>query len=61
MKNWSNPGIDGITNFWSKKLTVTWTALMRSIKKRAEEPRNIAKLITDERTVLLPKGEDIKN
>ena len=34
---------------------------MRSIKKRTEEPRNIAKLITDERTVLLPKGEDIKN
>ena len=61
MKNWPTPGADGITNFWSEKLTVTWTALMKSIKKWTEEPRNIPKLTTDERTVLLPKGEDLKN
>lgn len=29
--NWSAPRVDGIKNVWWKKLTGTWTALMRSM------------------------------
>ena len=53
-KNWTAPGIDGIQNFWRKKLTLTWKAIIDCFKKWMEQPEEIP-------TVLLPKTEDVSN
>ena len=42
-KNWSAPGIDGIQNFWWKKLSGVWKALIKSMNRWIEEPETIPK------------------
>ena len=32
-KNWSSPGIDGIQNYWIKKMTAVWQAEVNEINK----------------------------
>ena len=59
--NWSAPGIDGIQNFWWKKLRGTWKAMVKSFKKWIEQPEIIPEWITQGRTVLLPKLEDLSD
>ena len=56
-KNWSSPGIDGIPNFWWKKLKGTWKPLVKSFKKWIDQPESIPDWVTYGRTVLLPKSE----
>ena len=40
-KNWSAPGIDGIQNFWWKKFSGVWKALVKSMNRWIEEPETI--------------------
>ena len=58
-KNWSAPGIDGIQNFWWKKLTSTWRPLTNTIKCWIYRPELIPTWITHGRTVLIPKSEEL--
>ena len=60
-KNWTAPGIDGIQNLWWKKLTGTWKAIIDCFKKWMEQPEEIPTWLTQGRTVLLPKTEDVSN
>ena len=60
-KNWSSPGIDGVQNFYWKKLKGTWSALTRCFNKWVEQPEEIPDWLTQGRTVLLPKSEDLSN
>ena len=60
-KNWTAPGTDGIQNFWWKKLTGTWKVIIDYFKKWMEQPEEIPTWLTQGRTVLLPKTEDVSN
>ena len=40
-KGWTAPGIDGIQNFWWKKLEPTQKALTRAITKIKEDNMNM--------------------
>ena len=60
-KNWSAPGIDGIPNFYWKKLRGTWSALLRCFNLWIEQPGEIPAWLTQGRTVLLPKTEELSN
>jgi hypothetical protein len=60
-KNWSTPGIDGMQNFWWKKLRGTWKAMVKSFNKWIEQPEIIPEWITQGRTVLLPKLDDLSD
>ena len=57
-KNWSAPGIDGITNYWWKTLTATRKPLARAMQKWVDDNTTIPQWITVGRTVLLPKAKD---
>ena len=59
--NWSTHGIDGIQNFWWKKLRGTWKAMVKSFNKWIEQPEIIPEWITQGRTVLLPKLDDLSD
>ena len=60
-KNWTAPGIDGIQNFWWKKLTETWKAITDCFTKWMEWPEEIHTWLTQGQTVLLAKTEDVSN
>ena len=60
-KNWSAPGIDGIQNFWWKKLKGACNSMIRCFNQWIEHPEEIPTWITQERTVLLPMSEDLSN
>ena len=53
-KNWSAPGIDGIQNFWWKKLKGALNSIIRCFNQWIEHPEEIPTWIMQERTVLLP-------
>ena len=55
------PGIDGIPNFYWKKLRGTWSALLRCFNIWVEQPDKIPEWLTQGRTVLLPKTEELSN
>ena len=59
--NWSTHGIDGIQNFWWKKLRGTWKAMVKSFNKWIEQPEIKPEWITQGRTVLLPKLDDLSD
>ena len=40
-KNWLAPGIDGIQNFWWKKLTSTWRPLTNAMNSWIDRPELI--------------------
>ena len=54
-KNWTAPGIDGVQNFWWKKVTGTWKAITDCFKKWMEQPEEIPTWLTQGQTVLLQK------
>ena len=58
-KNWTTPGIDGIKNFWWKRLNPA----RRGLKRALEQVRNNDDLLPvwwpSGRTVLLPKTKDL--
>ena len=58
-KNWSAPGIDGITNYWWKTLTATRKPLARAMQKWVDDNTTIPQWIAVGRTVLLPKAKDL--
>ena len=58
-KNWSAPGLDGIQNFWWKKLRGSWKAVVMCFKRWVEQPDTIPERVTEGRTILLPKSEDL--
>ena len=60
-KNWSAPGIDGIPNFYWKKLRGTWGSLLSCFNRWVEQPDEIPEWVTQGRTVLLPKTENLSN
>ena len=60
-KNWSAPGIDGITNYWWKTLTATRKPLARAMQKWVDDNTTIPQWIAVGRTVLLPKAKDLSS
>ena len=60
-KNWSAPGIDGVRKFWWKKFRGVWSAILRCFNQWLEKPDEIPDSLTQGRTVLLPKNEDLSN
>ena len=60
-KNWSVPGIDGMPNFWWKKMRGAWSSLIQCFKKWVDQPEEIPEWMTQGRTVLQPKSEDLSN
>ena len=60
-KNWSTQGIDRIQNFWWKKLKGAWKSIIRCFTRWREQPEVIPDKLTQGRTVLLPKTEDLSN
>ena len=60
-KNWSIPGIDGITNYWQKTLTATRKPLARAMQIWVDDNTTIPQWIAVGRTVLLPKAKDLSS
>ena len=60
-KNWSAPGIDGITNYWWKTLTATGKPPARAMQKWVDDNTTILQWIAVGRTVLLPKTKDLSS
>ena len=60
-KNWSSSGIDGIQNYWWKKFIGARKSMVQCMKRWIEDPEQMPRWITDGRTVLLPKTEDLGN
>ena len=60
-KNWSAPGIDGISNFWWKTLRSIWGKLATAIQAWIEYSNKVPKWLTLGRTVLIPKTEDLSS
>ena len=60
-KNWSAVGIDGVQNFWWKKFRGTWSSILRCFNQWIEQPDEIPEWLTQGRTVLLTKIEDLSN
>ena len=58
-KNWSSPGIDGIQNFWIKKMTTAWEAEVSEINKYLNGEKEILEWLGRGRTVLIPKSNNL--
>ena len=55
-KNWSAPGIDGIPNFYWKKLRGTWSSLLRCFNLWVEQPDEIPEWLTQEAYCFVTKN-----
>ena len=60
-KNWTAPGIDGIQNFWWKRLKPARKALKRAFEKNKNGNKLIPVWWPTGRTVLLPKTKDLSH
>ena len=58
-KNWSAPGVDGIPNFWWKKLKATWKPLCLAMQGWIDNNNTIPDWIAVGRTVLIPKTTNL--
>ena len=61
LKNWSTPWIDGVQNFWWKKFRGTWSEILGCFNQWSEQSDEIPDWLTQGRTVLLRKTEDLSN
>ena len=61
IKGWTVPGVDGIQNYWWKKLEPTQKALTRAFTKIKEDNMNIPTWWPTGRTVLLPKTKNLED
>ena len=52
---------NGEQNFWWKKFRGTWSAILRCFNHWLKQPDEIPDWLTQGRTVLLPKTEDLSN
>ena len=57
--NWTAPGIDGIQNFWWKKLSSTWPVLKKLFEDFKLIPENVPSWFAVGRTVLSSKTNDL--
>ena len=60
-KRWTAPGIEGIQNYWWKKLEPAQKALTRAFTKIKEDNTNISTWWPTGRIVLLPKTKSLEN
>ena len=60
-KNWTAPGIDGIQNYWWKKLIPAQEALARVLNDVHVDTSKIPEWWPSGRTVLLPKTKDLSD
>ena len=60
-KKWSAPGIDGIQNYWWKKLKGTWKSLLNCYNRWVEQPDEIPQWLAQRKTVLMPKSKELGN
>ena len=60
-KGWTAPDIDGIQNYWWKKLELTQKALTRAFTKVKEDNTNIPTCWPTGRTVLLSKTKNLED
>ena len=60
-KGWTAPGIDGIQNYWWKKLEPAQKALTRAFTKIKEDNTDIPTWWPTGRTVLLPKTKSLED
>lgn len=56
--SWKAPGLDGIANFWLKKLPVLHSHIARSYNNIIEQPDSIPTWLTQGITFLLPKNDE---
>ena len=61
MQNWKAAGIDGIQNFWYKKMYSIHQKLCGLINEVLEKPELMPEYLPRGRTYLLPKGGYSKN
>ena len=60
-KNWTAPGIDGIQNYWWKKLEGSWDCLVRVMNSWTKDPTSFSGWLMIGRTVLLSKTIDLSD
>ena len=60
-KNWLARGIDGIQNFWWKRLTSTWRPLTNALNYWIDRPELIPTWTTHGQTVLIPKSKELSD
>ena len=60
-KSWTAPGIDGIQNFWWKKLVTAQKALLKVFETIKLDNNMIPVWWPTGRTVLLPKTKDLSD
>ena len=58
-KEWTAPGVDGIQNYWWKKLEPTQKVLTRAFTKIKQGNTNIPTWWPTGRTALLPKTKNL--
>ena len=58
-KNWSSPGIDGIQNYWIKKMTALWKAEVNEINKYLNNEKEIPDWLGRGTTALIPQSSDL--
>ena len=58
-RHWSSPGIDGIQNYWIKKMTAVWEAEVSENNKYLNDEKEIPEWLGGGRTVLIPKSNDL--
>lgn len=56
--NWKAPGIDGIPNFWLKRLTAIHSQLARAFNEMISSNEEIPNWLTKGKTHLIPKNEN---
>lgn len=59
--NWKSPGIDGIHNFWYKKLTNLHPCLVKLINDVLKKPETMPQFLTEGKTYIKPKNKDTQN
>lgn len=59
--NWKAPGLDGIQNFWLKRLTNTHSKISEQFSKIILQPEKFPLFLTRGITYVLPKNSDTKN
>ncbi|XP_015437850.1 PREDICTED: uncharacterized protein LOC107192997 [Dufourea novaeangliae] len=59
--NWKAPGIDGIQNYWYKKLTATHEPLTHAINDIIHHPGKTPKFLTEGKTYIKPKNHNTQD
>ena len=60
-KSWTASDLNGIQNYWWKKMKGTWKTVVTCLRGWVDEPEIIPTWVTQGRTTLLPKTNDLSN